>query len=191
MNITRITATGLLTGALLLAPAAALAQETSEPKPPPAPKLSVKVSPGTGKPGAAVTVTFNCQVPGQAWYSQVTSTAIDLKSAGTSDRASGTVKDVKPGKYSVDVTCSARNKPERKGSATFTVLGTEPAKPAKPQPGQVAKVPSGGVETGSGPADPSAYAGIVAALFGATTLAVAAGVGVYAYRRRKNDSNVH
>ncbi|RZQ62774.1 hypothetical protein [Amycolatopsis suaedae] len=151
MTITRLTAAGLLAGTLLLTPAA-LAQAPTSPSKPPGPQLTVKVSPSKGKPGTKVSISYDCQVEGAAWYGYPSSGAIDIKSSPASDKATGTVKNVKPGEYSIDVLCQYKGGSRREGSATFTVLGAEQLQPAPAKkPGQVVKVPAGGVETGGGP----------------------------------------
>ncbi|MEV7553030.1 hypothetical protein AB0N89_25760 [Amycolatopsis sp. NPDC089917] len=131
---------------------------------------ALTVSPAKGKPGDKVKLDFQCATRNNEFGPKVTSAALTVDSANSIDSAkwSATVKDVKPGKYPVTLTCWGQ-----KSTVTFEVLGKK---------NQVAKVPSGAPQTGGadGPAD---YSGVLAAVGGGLAL-VAGGAGFAAYRRR-------
>ncbi|MFJ8913485.1 hypothetical protein [Amycolatopsis sp. NPDC102389] len=198
MKRTIMLTAGTVAGFLLFAPGAALATSptnapSSSSSPAPSPSGSsesptedpdgpgphaspvgilkdLTLSPAKGKPGDRVKLDFQCATRGNEFGPKVTSAALKVDSANSIDSAkwSATVKDVKPGKYPVTLTCWGQ-----KSTVTFEVLGTK---------NQVAKVPSGAPQTGGtdGPAD---YTGVLAAVGGGLAL-VAGGAGFAAYRRR-------
>ncbi|EME57612.1 hypothetical protein [Amycolatopsis decaplanina] len=187
MKRTVMLAAGTVAGFVLLAPGVALATSPSA-TPPSSPSASpsptpsedpdgpgphaspvgilkdLTVSPAKGKPGDQVKLDFNCATRGNEFGPKVTSAALTVNST----KWSATVKDIKPGKYPVTLTCWGQ-----KSTVTFEVLGKK---------NQVAKVPAGAPQTGGteGPAD---YTGVLAAVGGGLAL-VAGGVGITAYRRR-------
>lgn len=193
MKRTIMLAAGTVAGFLLLAPGAALAtsptnvpspSSSASPSPSSPPSASptedpdgpgphaspvgilenLTVSPAKGKPGDKVELDFQCATRGNQFGPKVTSAALAVDSV----KWSATVKDIKPGKYPVTLTCWGQ-----KSTVTFEVVGTK---------NQVAKVPAGAPQTGGteGPAD---HIGVLAAVGGGLAL-VAGGVGVAAYRRR-------
>ncbi|OXM49880.1 hypothetical protein [Amycolatopsis alba] len=193
MKRTIMLAAGTVAGFLLLAPGAAFATTPSA-SPSPTPSASpsptptedpdgpgphaspvgilkdLTVSPAKGKPGDKVKLDFQCATRNNEGGPKVTSVALSVNSANSIDSAkwSATVKDIKPGKYPVTLTCWGQ-----KSTVTFEVLAKK---------NQVAKVPAGAPQTGGteGPAD---YTGVLAAVGGGLALA-AGGVGIAAYRRR-------
>ncbi|ANN20580.1 hypothetical protein SD37_36660 [Amycolatopsis orientalis] len=187
MKRTIMLTAGTVAGFLLLAPGAALATSpTNVPSPSPSSSPSASptqdsdgpgphaspvgilenltVSPAKGKPGDKVKLDFQCATRGNEFGPKVTSAALTVDSA----KWSATVKDIKPGKYPVTLTCWGQ-----KSTVTFEVIGKK---------NQVAKVPAGAPQTGGteGPAD---HIGVLAAVGGGLAL-VAGGVGFAAYRRR-------
>ncbi|MEU7786129.1 hypothetical protein [Amycolatopsis sp. NPDC049159] len=138
---------GFAAAFLVVAPGAALATTpTATPSPSAAPTATVPVdpdgpfsritrlltvSPAQAQPGARVKLDFACQTREPAEKVTVRSAALVFGKGGW---ATGTVKDVKPGKYAVTLHCG----PET-SSATLAVL---------PVKKQVVKVPTGAPQTG-------------------------------------------
>ncbi|WP_439376703.1 hypothetical protein [Amycolatopsis lexingtonensis] len=123
------------------------------------------VSPAQAQPGARVKLDFACQTREPAEKVTVRSAALVF---GKGMWATGTVKDVKPGKYAVTLHCG----PET-SSATLEVL---------PVKKQVVKVPAGAPQTGGtdAPAEGSPLA--AAAAMGALALG---GTGLVLARRSR------
>ncbi len=195
MKRTIMLTAGTVAGFLLLAPGAAFATSptgvpspsSSSAAPSPSPSASpsptegpdgpgphaspvgilkaLTVSPAKGHAGDQVKLDFNCATRGNEFGPKVSSAALSVNSA----KWTATVKDIKPGKYPVTLTCWGR-----KSTVTFEVLAKK---------GQVAKVPAGAPQTGGteGPAD---YTGVLAAVVAGGVALVAGGVGALAYRRR-------
>ncbi|MBB5855046.1 hypothetical protein ACFQ05_17185 [Amycolatopsis umgeniensis] len=195
MKRTIMLTAGTVAGFLLLAPGAALATSpTGVPSPSssasPSPSASptedpdgpgphaspvgilenLTLSPAKGKPGDKVKLDFQCATRNNELGPKVTSAALTVDSANSVDsrKWSATVKDIKPGKYPVTLSCWGQ-----KSTVTFEVIAKK---------GQVAKVPAGAPQTGGteGPAD---HIGVLAAVAGGLALVVG-GVGTAAYRRR-------
>ncbi|MFC9254346.1 hypothetical protein ACFWMR_27525 [Amycolatopsis thailandensis] len=110
---------GTVAGLLLLAPSAVLATSPS----PAGNAKPLSLSPAKGRPGDQIRLNFRCDSG-----PKVSSSALAV------DRVkwSATVKNIKPGKYPVTLTCRGR-----KSTVIFTVLAK-----------QVAKVPTGAVRAG-------------------------------------------
>ncbi len=128
-------------------------------------KKPLSVSPAKGRAGDRIKLDFDCR------YREDDNGGPAISSAAlTADvtKKTAVVKNVKPGKYTVTLSCWID-----KSTVTFEVL---------PEKGQVTKVPAGAPQTGGaeGPAD---HAGVLAAVAGGVAL-VAGGVGAAAYRRR-------
>ncbi|WIY03534.1 hypothetical protein QRX60_06675 [Amycolatopsis mongoliensis] len=156
---------GIATAFLVLAPGAALANTSPTTAPPPttAGRVALPLSLSTAKalPGTTVKLAFGCRTqPGEKRY--VRSVALTFGKPGTSDQwVTGTVKNLKPGKYAVTLHCG----PET-STASLEVL---PA--GNPGTKQVTKVPAGAPQTG-GPDGPAGGSG--------TPLEAAAAMGVLA-----------
>ncbi|WP_086849774.1 hypothetical protein [Amycolatopsis kentuckyensis] len=183
---------GVAAAFLVLAPGAALATtptgapatpststiRTAPPSPTGMPSASVPpsptgritrpmtLSPAGGVPGARIGLDWSCRTREPAEKVSVQSEALAFDPRRNWDV--GTVKDVKPGKYAVTLSCG----PER-STAWLAVL---------PAAKQVAKVPSGAPQTGGtdGPVDDSGFP--AAAAMGA--LAVG-GTGLVLARRAR------
>ncbi|WP_326946191.1 hypothetical protein OG439_43435 [Amycolatopsis sp. NBC_01307] len=185
---------GVAAAFLVLAPTAALAAaptatpsapatsaspspsaQPTEPEYPDGPMTRVKkqlsLSPGKGLPGARVNFDFGCSAwPGEKVGIRSAAVVADNPGLGT-----GTVANVKPGRYAVTLHCGIEA-----STAYFQVL------PAKgPAPKQVAKVPAGAPQTGGtdGPADGSGAPLAAAAAMG--VLAVGGSGLVVARRARR------
>ncbi|MEQ0563899.1 hypothetical protein ABJI51_32875 [Amycolatopsis sp. NEAU-NG30] len=161
---------GISAAFLVVAPSAALATApptpstsaapTSEPEYPDGPMTRVtkqlSLHPGKALPGARVKFDFGCSTRPEE--------DVDVRSAAlVADKPGfsfGTVKNVKPGKYSVTLHCG----PET-STATLEVLAKQPAK-------QVTKVPAGAPQTGGtdGPVDGSGAPVAAAAAMGVLAL---------------------
>jgi hypothetical protein len=174
---------GVAAAFLVVAPSAALAAApttpstsaapaTTEPEYPDGPMTRVtkqlSLSPAKALPGARVKFDFGCSTrPGED---------VDVRSAAlVADKPGfsfGTVKNVKPGKYSVTLHCG----PET-STATLEVLAKQPAK-------QVTKVPAGAPQTGGtdGPVDGSGAPVAAAAAMGVLALG---GSGLVLARRAR------
>ncbi len=172
------------TAALAAAPTAAPATSASPspsaqptgPEYPDGPMTRVKkqlsLSPGKGLPGARVNFDFACSTwPGEKV--SIRSAAVVADHPGLE---SGTVANVKPGRYAVTLHCGIEA-----STAYFQVL---PAA-GNPAPKQVAKVPAGAPQTGGtdGPADGSGAPLAAAAAMG--VLAVGGSGLVVARRARR------
>ncbi|WP_410668702.1 hypothetical protein [Amycolatopsis sp. cmx-4-68] len=172
---------------LIVAPGAALAATSTTPAKPAEPTTTapeypdgpmtrvtrqLTVAPAKAKPGTHVTLDFHCQTRGPDENVTVRSAALAFGKPG--NWGDGTVKDVKPGKYTVTLHCG----PET-STASLEVLAAK-----KPGPKQVVKVPSGAPQTGGtdGPADGSGAPLAAAAAMGALALG---GSGLVLARRAR------
>ncbi|RSD22038.1 hypothetical protein [Amycolatopsis eburnea] len=153
-------AAGFAAAFLVLTPSAALATPDGSSSRITRP---LTVSPAQAQPGARVKLDFACQTREPAEKVTVRSAALVF---GKGMWATGTVKDVKPGKYAVTLRCG----PET-SSATLEVL---------PVRRQVVKVPAGAPQTGDGTAEGSPLA--AAAAMGALALG---GTGLVLARRSR------
>jgi hypothetical protein len=192
MKLRNIFIAGLAAGAVLLAPAAAFAEDgsstnpapptkTTAPTTPQKPTMSITLTPSQGKPGQRIEVSADC-----GGAARLSSPALDFVGFQGNGTLHAVVRDVKPGKYEVTGACTIPGSLPREGSTSFTVLGAATSPQSGPSQGkQVAKVPAGAPQTGGGGTSGEGSDLLVAAMFGVGTLALAGTVGAAAYRRRR------
>ncbi|MEA5365919.1 hypothetical protein VA596_40780 [Amycolatopsis sp., V23-08] len=175
---------GVAAAFLVLAPTAALAADTpsapatatTKPEYPDGPMTRVKkqltVSPSKARPGARVNFDFGCST----WPNETVSIRSAAVVPDKPGFASGTVANVKPGKYSVTLHCGIET-----STTSFEVL---PAA-GNPAPKQVAKVPAGAPQTGGTDAPDGGSDAPLAAAAAMGVLAVGGSGLVLARRARR------